>query len=97
MVDIFEVAPPGDGRRRSAPAPFAYAGQEARIMRYQNLVSKLAASNGADEVDTADGVQVDWLAEEQDTIELQRNGAMTKPDDDEPLVGTFADAAAAMS
>lgn len=97
MVDIFEVAPQGDGRRRSTPAPFAYAGQEARIMRYKNLLSKLGANNAGEDVDPADGVQVDWLTEEQDLIEMQRNAPNTKTDDDKPLVGTFADAAAAMS
>jgi len=96
MVDIFEVAPQGDGRH-SAPAPFAYAGQEARMMRYQNLLSKLAAHDEGDEVDNVEGVQVDWLTDEQDTIELQRSETTANGEDDKPLVGTFADAAAAMS
>ncbi|GJC98950.1 hypothetical protein ColKHC_07776 [Colletotrichum higginsianum] len=90
MVDIFEIAPQ-DHAHRPAPTTFAYAGQEARIVRYQHLLSKLASK---DEAPT--GVQVDWLPQEDDTIEMQRGVPAVKTESDKPLVGTFADAAAAM-
>ena len=83
MVDIFEVAPQSDGTRTPATA---YTGHEAKMTRYQNLISKLSADD-----EPADGVYVDWLPQ-QEVIELGSNGK----DDDKPLVGTFADAAAAM-
>ncbi|KPM34489.1 hypothetical protein AK830_g12077 [Neonectria ditissima] len=93
MVDIFEIAPQ-ENAARGASTPFAYAGQGARLARYQHLVSKLNAQSDA----PAPGVKVDWLPEEE-TIEMQRNGPAsikTIDTEDGPLVGTFADAAAAM-
>ncbi|KAK7421654.1 hypothetical protein QQX98_002121 [Neonectria punicea] len=93
MVDIFEIAPQ-ENTARGASTPFAYAGQGARLARYQHLVSKLNAQSDA----PAPGVKVDWLPEEE-TIEMQRNGPAsikTIDTEDGPLVGTFADAAAAM-
>ncbi|TQN73300.1 hypothetical protein CSHISOI_02121 [Colletotrichum shisoi] len=90
MVDIFEIAPQ-DHAHRPAPTTFAYAGQEARIVRYQHLLSKLASKDKA-----PTGVQVDWLPQEDDTIEMQRGVPSVQAESDKPLVGTFADAAAAM-
>ncbi|KAF5628244.1 uncharacterized protein FTJAE_8861 [Fusarium tjaetaba] len=94
MVDIFDIAPQ-ENTNRGATTPFAYAGQGARLARYQHLVSKL--SNQGDN-NTASGVKVDWLPEDE-TIEMQKNGPAsikTLESDEGPLVGTFADAAAAM-
>ncbi|CAI0646407.1 hypothetical protein GCG54_00011694 [Colletotrichum gloeosporioides] len=91
MVDIFEIAPQ-DHAHRPAPTTFAYAGQEARIVRYQHLLSKLDSKD-----ETPTGVQVDWLPQEDDTIEMQRGVPTVKTELDKPLVGTFADAAAAMA
>ncbi|KAF7561684.1 hypothetical protein G7046_g2463 [Stylonectria norvegica] len=93
MVDIFEIAPQ-ETTSRGTSTPFAYAGQGARLARYQHLVSKLSAQDDS----PPPGVKVDWMPEEE-TIELQRNGpgsVKTIDTDDGPLVGTFADAAAAM-
>lgn len=96
MVDVFEIAPHDSSARGGTSTPFAYAGQGARVARYQHLVSKLSADEDGD----AAGVKVDWLAEDDDTVELQSNRpASIKTLEDEnggPLVGTFADAAAAM-
>ncbi|KAG7109678.1 hypothetical protein HYQ44_011662 [Verticillium longisporum] len=50
MVDIFEIAPQ-DHAARPAPALFAYAGQEARIVRYQHLLSKLASKHEGEGTD----------------------------------------------
>ncbi|KXH42960.1 hypothetical protein CSIM01_01714 [Colletotrichum simmondsii] len=91
MVDIFEIAPQ-DHAHRPAPTTFAYAGQEARIVRYQHLLSKLASKD-----DAPTGVQVDWLPQEDDTIEMRHGVLAVKTELDKPLVGTFADAAAAMA
>lgn len=95
MVDIFEIAPQPDGPRTNA-APLALAGQDARMSKYQNLLSRLSAG---EEGEAVDGVYVDWLpraqeqGRERETIEL-RGGKGAGGD--KPLVGTFADAAAAM-
>ncbi|KAH7261518.1 late endosomal/lysosomal adaptor and MAPK and MTOR activator-domain-containing protein [Fusarium redolens] len=94
MVDIFDIAPQ-ENTNRGTTTPFAYAGQGARLARYQHLVSKL--SNQGDN-NPASGVKVDWLPEDE-TIEMQKNGPAsikTLESDEGPLVGTFADAAAAM-
>ncbi|KAL4722469.1 hypothetical protein ACLX1H_010345 [Fusarium chlamydosporum] len=94
MVDIFDIAPQENGNRGTT-TPFAYAGQGARLARYQHLVAKL--SNQGDNTPVS-GVKVDWLPEDE-TIEMKKNGPAsikTLESDDGPLVGTFADAAAAM-
>lgn len=94
MVDVFEIAPP-DSTGRPVPASFAYAGQEARIVRYQHLLSKLSdKEDGQDMGRGTTGVQVDWL---DDAPEPHPKAPSVKSESDEPLVGTFADAAAAMS
>lgn len=93
MVDIFEIAPQEPANRGSS-TPFAYAGQGARMARYQHLVSKLNANEDSPPA----GVKVDWLADE-DTVEVnsERPASLkTLDEDDGALVGTFADAAAAM-
>jgi hypothetical protein len=93
MVDIFEIAPQETSTRK-VPTPFAYTGQGARVARYQHLVSKL----NTDQDSPPGGVKVDWLSEE-DTIEMQKNrpaSVKTMEGNDGPLVGSFADAAAAM-
>lgn len=92
MVDVFEIAPQ-EPSGHGASTPFAYAGQGARVARYQHLVSKLSA----DEDSPPAGVKVDWLAED-DNIEMHGNrppSVKTLDGEDGPLVGTFADAAAA--
>ena len=94
MVDIFDIAPQENGNRGTT-TPFAYAGQGARLARYQHLVAKLSKQG---ENTPVSGVKVDWLPEDE-TIEMQKNGPAsikTLESDDGPLVGTFADAAAAM-
>lgn len=90
MVDVFDIAPPPGGRASSTN--FAYAGQGARLARYQHLVSKL----NADDESPSTSVKVGWLADD-DTMEMQGNKAVaqTQHGDDDALVGTFADAAAA--
>ncbi|KAF4976570.1 hypothetical protein FZEAL_6781 [Fusarium zealandicum] len=94
MVDIFEIAPHENAAVRGTTTPFAYAGQGARLARYQHLVSKLSNQSES----PAAGVKVDWLPEDE-TIEMHKSGPAsikTLESDEGPLVGTFADAAAAM-
>ncbi|KAM0532245.1 hypothetical protein ACHAPP_007184 [Verticillium nonalfalfae] len=84
MVDIFEIAPQ-DHAARPAPALFAYAGQEARIVRYQHLLSKLASKDeGEGQGQGPAGVQVDWLPQE-DTVDVQRRAPSIKSESDGPL------------
>lgn len=90
MVDVYEIAPHDKSMHAAAAAPYAYAGQEARMARYQNLLSKLSH----DELATA--ARVDWEAADDDNIEMQGNTLPVKAEATEPLVGDFADAAAAM-
>ncbi|RDA89692.1 hypothetical protein CP533_5257 [Ophiocordyceps camponoti-saundersi (nom. inval.)] len=90
MVDVFESAPV---TRNGASVPFVYAGQGARAERYQHLVSKLSTDEDAD-------VRIDWLIDDDDDDDedhVPLNGSIKTLEGDEggPLVGTFADAAAA--
>ncbi|KAK0629306.1 late endosomal/lysosomal adaptor and MAPK and MTOR activator-domain-containing protein [Bombardia bombarda] len=101
MVDIYDIVPQDKivqaAQAAAAPAsPYAYAGQEARIARYQTLLSKLSSHD-----DLASVARVDWGdVPEDETIEMQQSTAAlvapVKPDGGEALVGNFADAAAAM-
>lgn len=94
MVDVFDVAPPGSASRGSSNN-FAYAGQGARLARYQHLVSKL--SN--DDMTAPAGVKVGWLADD-DSVDMPGTSPVslkTQEGHDSALVGTFADAAAAAS
>lgn len=94
MVDIFEITPAETSTRTSANA-FAYTGQGARVARYQHLISKL---DSEDNLASPAGVKVDWM-EDDDTTDTPggNDSAVSRPQNDEgPLVGTFADAAAAM-
>ena len=90
MVDIYEIAPQ-DKTLQPAPATYAYAGQEARLARYQSLLSKMSSQ---DEVTAV--AQIDWGVPEDDSIEMQRGVAPVKVEGGEALVGNFTDAAAAM-
>ncbi len=89
MVDIFEIAP-HENITRAMPAPYAAAGQEARLARYQNLLSKLAANDDL----LADTV-VDWAPRDDDTIEMQGGVPAIRVPAGEPLVGYFTDVARA--
>ncbi|ATY63963.1 hypothetical protein A9K55_004618 [Cordyceps militaris] len=89
MVDIFEIAPQQPNGRQSTG--FGYAGQGARVARYQHLVSKLSS----EDVDQAAGIKIDWYTEDDSQNERPMS-LKTLDHDDGALVGTFADAAAAM-
>jgi len=91
MVDIFEIDPQ-DSVTRAGPAPYALVGQEARVVRYQNLLSKLAAND-----ELVSDVRVDWAPQDEDTIEMQHSIPPVKAEAGEPLLGNFADAARAVA
>lgn len=96
MVDIYEIAPQ-DSRIHNdeATASYVQAGQEARMARYQSLLTKLSARDGSGAAAVAG--RIDWDAPEEDDIETQGNGSLVKVEaNGEPLVGTFGEAAAAM-
>lgn len=104
MVDVFDIGPQDSAASlRQAPSPFAHAGQGARIARYQHLVSKFNIDDNEEEEvrgaeDDSNPVKVDWLSDE-DNIEMHQNrpaSIKTIERNDGPLIGTFADAAAAM-
>ncbi|KAL8372523.1 hypothetical protein RB595_002042 [Gaeumannomyces hyphopodioides] len=81
MVDIFEIAPQDE-----APA-YAFPGQDARLARYQNLLSKLSGDEAS--VCSTASTKVDWVPWDDD-MELQP----APKTEAGPLVGTFADAVA---
>lgn len=101
MVDIFEVTPQSNRLHHHVPTYYTYAGQDARMARYQHLLSKLSDD---DDDHTGAHASTDWLAIEDDTTttNAHRGGVCyhkkTESEakiDDGALVGTFADAAAA--
>ncbi|KAL7785926.1 late endosomal/lysosomal adaptor and MAPK and MTOR activator domain-containing protein [Trichoderma ceciliae] len=94
MVDIFEIAPQDSTGHTSSTTLFAYAGQGARVARYHHLVSKLSTQEDSPPA----GIKIDWLAEEDASEPRADRPASPKTldEDDAALVGTFADAAAAM-
>ncbi|KAK3940451.1 late endosomal/lysosomal adaptor and MAPK and MTOR activator-domain-containing protein [Diplogelasinospora grovesii] len=104
MVDIYDIVPQDKAvvqpaQAAAAPAPFTYAAQEARMARYQTLLSKLS-SHDEDYLLTTSVARVDWGVPEDDNIEMQKSvlaAPVVKLEGGEgPLVGNFADAAAAM-
>lgn len=89
LVDVFEIAP--QESQRAQPAIFS--GQDARLARYQNILSKLSPDGDIASTDVGPGA-VEWLLSEEDSLELQGKAPSIKDETGGPLVGTFADAAA---
>lgn len=88
LVDIFEIAP----QELQQAQPAVLSGQDARLSRYQIILSKLYTND-----DIAGGTtlgHLDWLSDD-DTMEIRTGPPSVKEGGGEPLVGTFADAAAA--
>ena len=94
MVDVYEIAP-HDRSMQAMPAPYAYAGHEARMARYQNLLSKLSQED-LTSASRVDGDDAAAAGGEDDAIELQKDVVPVKPEAGGPLVGNFVDAVAAM-
>ncbi|KAI5918003.1 late endosomal/lysosomal adaptor and MAPK and MTOR activator-domain-containing protein [Camillea tinctor] len=92
LVDVFEIAPQETQRTQ----PVLFSGQDVRLARYQNILSKLSTDSGGTPVDGNYG-PVEWLVSEESAIDLHGEGPSIKEASGEPLVGTFADAAAAVA
>ncbi|KAI1757933.1 late endosomal/lysosomal adaptor and MAPK and MTOR activator-domain-containing protein [Xylaria castorea] len=92
LVDVFEITP--QESQRTPPAVFP--GQDARLARYQNILSKLSLDDGPV---TAEGTQgaVAWLVSEEDNADGVEHNITIKESSAGPLVGTFADAVAAVA
>ncbi|KAK7754439.1 hypothetical protein SLS62_003459 [Diatrype stigma] len=83
LVDVFEIAPQESQRTQ----PNLFSDQDARLARYQNIISKLSSEEGAD------SDVVEWLPGEEDISEEVHGKSLgIRELSDEPLVGTFADA-----
>ncbi|KAI8945179.1 late endosomal/lysosomal adaptor and MAPK and MTOR activator-domain-containing protein [Xylaria longipes] len=92
LVDVFEITP--QESQRAPPAVFP--GQDARLARYQNILSKLSADDGTATADGAQGA-VAWLVSEEDNADGVDHNVTIKEGSAGPLVGTFADAVAAVA
>jgi hypothetical protein len=90
MVDIYDIVP-HDKAMQPAPPPYAYAGQDPTVARYQTLLSKLSSYD-----DLAAVARVDWGSPDDDIMEMQQGAVPIKDDGGDALVGNFADAADAM-
>ncbi|TGJ86386.1 hypothetical protein E0Z10_g2381 [Xylaria hypoxylon] len=92
LVDVFEITP--QESQRTHPAMFSE--QDARLTRYQNILSKLSSD---DVTSSADGNQasVEWLLNEEDNTGLPEQNITIKEGASGPFVGTFADAVAAVA
>ncbi|KAI1123252.1 hypothetical protein F5Y10DRAFT_56145 [Nemania abortiva] len=92
LVDVFEIAPEEPQRIQ----PTIFPGQEARLARYQHILSKLSSDDGRTTADGSTGATAWFLSEEENTG--QRDQTITiKQASSGPLVGTFADAVAAVA
>lgn len=71
-----------------------YATQEARLIQYQEVLSKQASENLYENISrppTGDGKQDgDWLSDDEDDELCGKSPGITKPDVG-PLLGGFAD------
>ncbi|KAI0129885.1 hypothetical protein BJ170DRAFT_291157 [Xylariales sp. AK1849] len=91
LLDIFEITPQETQHGHAA----ALSGQDARISRYQAILSKLSPEDDLSPSGTLQG-QVDWTSDD-DTMEMQGKPPSVEEGAGEPLLGTFADAAAAVA
>jgi len=73
--------------------PTVFSGHDSRLTRYQNILSKLSSNNDG----AAEGNQgaVEWLLGDEDNAEIPEQDITIKEGSAGPLIGTFADAAAA--
>ena len=69
-------------------------GQNDRMTRYRNILSMISPEVENNASGDAPGA-VDWLLDEDDTLELQGKAPSIKDEAGGPLVGTFADITAA--
>ncbi|KAI2617757.1 late endosomal/lysosomal adaptor and MAPK and MTOR activator-domain-containing protein [Hypoxylon sp. NC1633] len=91
LVDVFEITPQESQRAQRA----IFSGQDARLARYQNILSKLSTEGDPDSADVGPGA-VEWLVNDDDSLELRGKPPSIKDEAGGPLVGTFADITAAV-
>ncbi|KAI1074205.1 hypothetical protein F5B20DRAFT_586534 [Whalleya microplaca] len=91
LVDVFEITPQESQRTQ----PTMFSGQDARLARYQNILSKISPDNDPAFGDATHDA-VEWLPSEDDTLEAQGKPLDIKDETDGPLVGTFSDATAGL-
>ncbi|KAI0534435.1 late endosomal/lysosomal adaptor and MAPK and MTOR activator-domain-containing protein [Xylaria digitata] len=93
LVDVFEITP--QESQRTHPAMFPE--QDARLTRYQNILSKLSSDDGALATTNSNQPSVEWLVNEEDNTNLPEHNITIKEGAPGPFVGTFADAVAAVA
>lgn len=86
LVDVFEIT--SQESQRTQPALFS--GQDARLARYQNILSKLSREGETPPTDSASGT-ADWLLGDDDIVEIQGRPPSIKDEVGGLLVGTFGD------
>ncbi|KAI0395484.1 late endosomal/lysosomal adaptor and MAPK and MTOR activator-domain-containing protein [Xylariaceae sp. FL0594] len=87
LVDVFEITPQEPQMTHAA----VFSGNDARLTRYQNILSKLSSNDGSAEGNHG---AVEWLLSDEDNAELPEHNITIKEGSAGPLIGTFADAAA---
>ncbi|KAI1824266.1 late endosomal/lysosomal adaptor and MAPK and MTOR activator-domain-containing protein [Xylaria intraflava] len=92
LVDVFDIAPQESQRTQ----PMVLSKRDARHARYQSILSKISADDGTTAVDGSKRT-VEWLLNEDDNPDLPRQNITIREGSAGPLVGTFADAAAAVA
>lgn len=101
MIDVFEIVPREDAGRAPS-AQYGFSGQETRASRYRQLLSRLSEDEDGPMTTT---VHAEWAPQEEDEedeedagsdFEKQRKVPTLKFHEEGPLVGTFADAVAAV-
>ncbi|KAI0483820.1 late endosomal/lysosomal adaptor and MAPK and MTOR activator-domain-containing protein [Xylaria cf. heliscus] len=92
LVDVFEITPQESQRTPPTMLP----GQDARLARYQNILSKLSSDDGTAMADNSQGA-IAWLVSEDDSADGPEHNITIKEGTSGPLVGTFADAVAAVA
>lgn len=68
-------------------------GQDGRLARYHAILAKLSADDDSSRAGNVYG-QMDWLSDDE-VADMQASAPSIKEGAGQPLVGTFADAAAA--
>lgn len=89
LVDIFEIHPQETAQAHQGMLP----GQDGRLARYHAILAKLSADDDSSRAGNVYG-QMDWLSDDE-VADMQASAPSIKEGAGQPLVGTFADAAAA--
>lgn len=97
MVDIFEITPHDT---QAVSKQYELDGEEdPKMVRYQSLLLKLSedAAQQPLSLSSTASTKVDWVPWDDDNFEMHNGAIVVAPlkiEESQPLVGTFADAAA---